>query len=74
MKPFGMMLVVAGLSVAALGAVLLFADKFPFLGRLPGDIHVEGKQSSFHFPVVTCLILSVLLTLVVNAILRLLRK
>lgn len=74
MKPFGMMLVVAGLSVAAVGAVLLFADKFPFLGRLPGDIHVEGKQSSFHFPVVTCLILSVLLTLVVNAILRLLRK
>lgn len=74
MKPFGMMLVVAGLSVAAVGAVLLFADKFPFLGRLPGDIHVEGKQSSFHFPVVTCLIISVILTIVLNVIMRLLRK
>jgi len=74
MKPLGMMMVVAGLSVAALGAVLLFADKFPFLGRLPGDIHVEGKQASFHFPVVTCLIISVILTIVLNVILRLLKK
>ena len=63
MKPFGMMLVVAGLSVAAVGAVLLFADKFPFLGRLPGDIHVERENYSFYFPLGTCLLLSLLLSL-----------
>lgn len=74
MKPFGVMLIVAGLTLAALGAAFLLADKFPFLGRLPGDIHIEGKQTSFHFPIVTCLIVSVILTVVLNAILRLLKK
>jgi hypothetical protein len=62
------------LSVAALGAVLLFADRFPFLGRLPGDIHVEGKQAYFHFPLTTCLLLSVVLTVVINVVIRLLKK
>jgi len=74
MKQFGMMLVVMGGVIAALGAVFLLSDKFPFLGRLPGDIHIEGKSSSFHFPVVTCLIASVVLTVVLNVIVRLLRK
>jgi len=55
-------------------SVFLLSDKFPFLGRLPGDIHIEGKSSSFHFPVVTCLIASVVLTVVLNVIVRLLRK
>lgn len=74
MKPFGLMLIVTGVALAALGAAFLFADKFPFLGRLPGDIHIEGRHSSFHFPVVTCLVLSVVLTVVLNVIVRLLRK
>ena len=74
MKQFGVMLVVMGGLIAALGAVFLLSDKFPFLGRLPGDIHVEGKNASFHFPVVTCLIVSVVLTIILNIIVRLLRK
>ena len=74
MKQFGVMLVVMGGLIAALGAVFLLLDKFPFLGKLPGDIHVEGKNGSFHFPVVTCLIASVVLTIVLNIIVRLLRK
>lgn len=74
MKQFGLMLVVMGGMLAALGAVFLLSDKMPFLGRLPGDIHVEGKDSSFHFPVVTCLIVSVVLTIVLNVIVRLMRK
>ena len=74
MRPFGVMLIAMGGVIAALGAALLLSDKFPFLGRLPGDIHVEGKSSSFHFPVVTCLILSAVLTVVLNVILRLLKK
>ena len=68
------MLIVMGGLIAALGAVFLLSDKFPFLGRLPGDIHIEGKNSSLHFPVVTCLIASVVVTIVLNVILRLLRK
>lgn len=74
MKQFGVMLVVMGGLIAALGAVFLLLDKFPFLGKLPGDIHVEGKNGSFHFPVVTCLIASVVLTIMLNIIVRLLRK
>jgi len=74
MRQFGVMLIAMGGVIAALGAVFLLSDKFPFLGRLPGDIHIEGKSSSFHFPVVTCLIASVVLTVVLNVIVRLLRK
>ena len=74
MKQFGLMLIVMGGMLAALGAVFLFSDKIPFLGRLPGDIHVEGKGSSFHFPVATCLVVSVVLTIVLNVLVRLLRK
>ena len=74
MKQFGVMLVVMGGMIAALGAVFLLSDKLPFLGRLPGDIHVEGKNASLHFPAVTCLIASVVLTVMLNIIIRLLRK
>lgn len=74
MKQFGWMLVVLGGLIAALGAVFLLSNKFPFLGRLPGDIHVEGKHASFHFPVATCLIASVVLTVVLNVLLRYLKK
>ncbi len=47
------------------GVLLTFTGRLPFrLGRLPGDIYVHGKNSSFYFPVVTCILLSVILTLV----------
>ncbi len=74
MKSFGMMMILAGLALAALGALFLLADKIPFLGRLPGDVHIEGKNASFHFPVVTCLIVSAILTVVLNVIVRLLKR
>ena len=50
MKSLGLMLVFAGALLALLGLALLLADKLPFLGRLPGDIHIEGRRGSFHFP------------------------
>jgi len=73
-KQFGVMLMVMGGVIAALGTAFLLSDKFPFLGRLPGDIHVEGKGGSFHFPIVTCLIVSVVLTVVLNVVMRLLKR
>ncbi len=49
--------------MVAFGIVVTFGDKLPIkLGRLPGDIRIEGKNGSFYFPVVTCLLLSVLLS------------
>ena len=58
----------SGAAIAAAGAVVWFAARrggFPLrLGRLPGDIAVQGKHGSFYFPVVTCILLSAVLTLV----------
>ncbi|PYQ15059.1 MAG: DUF2905 domain-containing protein [Acidobacteria bacterium] len=66
----GRLLVAAGGLLAALGLVLMLAGKIPFLGRLPGDIVYRKGGSTFYFPLVTCLLLSLLLTVV----LRLLRR
>ena len=51
-----------GLVIAAIGVVWLLAPYIPWLGRLPGDIAVEGKSFRFYFPVVTCIVISVALT------------
>jgi len=61
----GRMLIVLGLLVAALGVVVSLAGKLPIrLGRLPGDIVIRGKHSVFYFPLVTCLLISVVLSLI----------
>ena len=70
MNEMGKVLVVLGLVLVAVGAVLSSGVGKSWFGRLPGDIHVERENFSLHFPMVTCLILSLILTVV----LRLLRK
>jgi len=61
----GRILIAVGLVVAALGVLILLSEKLPIrLGRLPGDIMVRGKHSVFYFPLVTCLLISVILSLV----------
>ena len=59
----GKYLVVAGLLLAAVGALLWSGFRKGWLGRLPGDINYSKDDFSFHFPIVTCLILSAILTL-----------
>ena len=50
--------------LVVLGALLYFGNKLPFrLGRLPGDIVHRGEHTTFYFPVVTCLVISVVLSL-----------
>lgn len=67
MIPLGKMLLLFGVLMVLLGAVLLvaghFSGKVPWLGRLPGDIHIERGNWTFYFPLATCLIISVVLTL-----------
>ena len=61
----GRMLIAFGLLVAALGALISLGEKLPIrLGRLPGDIIIRGKHSGFYFPLATCLVISVVLSLV----------
>ena len=69
LRELGRMMVMAGATLAAIGALLWLSARpggfFPLrLGRLPGDIAVQGKHGSFYFPVVTCILLSVALTLI----------
>jgi hypothetical protein len=59
-----------GLLVAAIGGVMLLLPHVPWLGRLPGDVHVERDHFSFHFPIVTCLVVSAVLTLLLNLFFR----
>ena len=63
---FGKTLILLGAVLMVLGVVFLVAPKIPFLGKLPGDIHLRGKNWSFSFPVVTCIVISVVLTLLLN--------
>jgi hypothetical protein len=59
----GKLLIVLGIVLASVGALLAFSGKLPFrLGRLPGDIVYQGRNGSFYFPVVTCILLSVVLS------------
>lgn len=60
----GKLLFVAGLGLAVVGLVLWSGIGRNWLGRLPGDIHVVRPNFSFHFPIVTCLLLSVVLSVV----------
>ncbi|MFC1607631.1 DUF2905 domain-containing protein [Candidatus Latescibacterota bacterium] len=66
----GLGLVITGLILAGAGLIVIYADRIPFLGKLPGDIHLSGKGWSFNFPVVTCIFLSLLVTIVINIISR----
>jgi len=64
LRESGKLLMIVGVLLAVVGAVLYAGSRLPFrLGRLPGDIIVQGKNSTFYFPVVTCLVLSLVLTL-----------
>ena len=59
------MLIALGLLVAALGVLISLGERLPIrLGRLPGDIIIRGKHSGFYFPLATCLVISVVLSLV----------
>jgi len=62
----GILLVMLGFLLIAGGLAFLYGDKLSWLGRLPGDINLHGKGWSFHFPLATGLILSIILTLILN--------
>jgi Protein of unknown function (DUF2905) len=61
---FGWMLVIGGLVVAGIGLMWVLVPNLPRFGRLPGDIVIERQNSRFYFPIVTCIVISVVLSLV----------
>ena len=70
----GRLLLIAGGAIMLVGLVLLLVGRVPFFGRLLGDISIQRGNTTFYFPIVTCLVLSVVLTVVVNLLLLLLRR
>jgi Protein of unknown function (DUF2905). len=65
MADLGKALIFFGAMIVVIGAIVLFASRANLpIGRLPGDIVYRGKNTSFYFPIVTCIVLSVVLSLV----------
>jgi Protein of unknown function (DUF2905) len=61
----GRSLIALGIVILVLGLIFTLGEKFPIrFGRLPGDIVIRGKNSAFYFPLVTCLLVSVILSFV----------
>lgn len=74
MQPLGKILVVAGVALAGVGLLLMFADRIPFLGKLPGDIHIKRENFELYIPITTAILLSVLVSLVLWMISQFRRK
>lgn len=73
MQDLGKLLILSGAFLVTFGLLFTFWSKIPFLGRLPGDIYIGKGSVQFYFPLVTCLILSILLTFIANIVIRLIR-
>lgn len=67
---FGRILIIVGLVLAGLGVLMLVAGKIPGIGRLPGDIVFKRGNLTVYFPIVTMILLSVILTVILNLFFR----
>lgn len=65
----GKVLIFIGIGIVVLGLLIFVASKLPFFGKLPGDISLKKENFSFYFPVSTSILISIVLTIIVNAIL-----
>ena len=70
----GRILIIVGGIIVMVGLLFVFGGRIPLLGRLPGDILIKKDGISFYFPIVSFLLLSVILTIIINVVLRLIGK
>ncbi|HJX73007.1 MAG TPA: DUF2905 domain-containing protein [Candidatus Deferrimicrobiaceae bacterium] len=63
MTSLGKILLVSGLLLAGAGLLVLLADRIGWLGKLPGDIIVKRENFTFYFPLATCILISIVLSL-----------
>ena len=64
MAGLGRSLIILGIIITVIGIIVTFAGKIPWLGKLPGDIYIRKGNFTFYFPWVTCILLSVLISLI----------
>lgn len=62
----GKLLIVIGLGLVILGGIVIFISKFTSFGHLPGDIFIKGEHGSFYFPIVSCIVISLILSVIMN--------
>lgn len=75
MENIGRQLILGGFVLIVVGGGIYLAARLGLpLGSLPGDIRIEGKGGGFYFPIVTCIVLSLLLTGILNFLLQIFRK
>ena len=74
MEGIDKILLIVGGIIVIIGLLLIFSQHIPFFGKLPGDIFIKREGFSFYFPIVTLLILSLLITIIVNVVLYFLNK
>lgn len=60
----GKLLILLGIISIVVGSLFLLANKLPFIGRLPGDILIKKEHFSFYFPITTCILISLILSLI----------
>jgi hypothetical protein len=64
MNGLGRTLIYLGVVLIVMGLIFSFAGKLPWLGHLPGDIYIRRERFTFYFPLATCLLISIIVTLV----------
>jgi membrane protein implicated in regulation of membrane protease activity len=69
MEGLGKILLIVGAVIIVIALLMIFGQHIPFFGKLPGDIFIKKDNFSFYFPVVTFLIISIILTVIINLIL-----
>lgn len=66
MNEMGKLLIIAGIFLVIFGVIVVFGSKLPFVGKLPGDFLIKRDGFTFYFPIVTSIIISILLTVILN--------
>jgi hypothetical protein len=66
LSDFGKILIIIGIVLVVVGLILSTKLQIPWLGKLPGDIHVKRDNVEFYFPIVTSILLSIIITVLIN--------
>jgi len=70
MEPLGKSLVLIGISILLIGVLIWGLSSLPYIGRLPGDIYVRRGNFTFYFPLATCILISIIATILFSLMRR----
>jgi len=70
MEPLGKSLVLIGISIVLIGVLISGLSSIPYVGRLPGDIYVRRGNFTFYFPLATCILISIIATILFSLMRR----